>query len=58
MRISAPASVAAAAIARVIEPMPPITWPLKPCTSCSPPESMWNISPIAVPGRYGGACMP
>ena len=51
VRISAPASRTADAIACVIEPIPPITWPLKPWMWCSPPESMWNRSPIAVPGR-------
>ena len=58
VRISAPASRTAAAIACVIAPIPPITCPLNPWMWCSPPESMWKSRPIAVPGRYGGACMP
>lgn len=58
VRISMPWLRPAAAIAAVIDPMPPITCPKKPCTSSSPPVSRWNSSPDNVPGVYGPPCLP
>ena len=50
VRISTPTPRQAAAIAAVIAPMPPITWPTNPCFDSEPPPSRWNRSPNSVPG--------
>ena len=50
VRSSTPFSRQAAAIAEVIAPIPPMTWPTKPCFDSAPPPSRWNSNPKSVPG--------
>ena len=42
VRISAPAARAEAAIASLIAPMPPITWPQAPSIPFSSPSAWWS----------------
>ena len=48
--ICIPAARPAEAIAPLIAPIPPSTWPKNPCSACSPPDSRWKARPSKVPG--------